>query len=367
MNTYVKNRIVTMSFFIMIIGFMVMNMLIPDEMYSVSERRKLKGVPEYSLEHMLDGKVFEDFEAYTLDQFVFRDFFRGVKAFGTYQLFHRKDNNDIYIVNGNINKLLYPLNENAIMNAANKLNEVYNRYLTGKNVSFAIIPDKNYFVAEVNGYLSLDYGKLIEIMKQNVENMHYIDLFDSLTIKDFYNTDLHWKQERLVGIADKLLTEMGNRLVASNTEYTKIEYEPFFGSYYGQAALNLKPDRLICLTNDILENAIVYDYETNTEGKVYIPEKFGSMDSYDIYLNGAKPLLTIENPNSGSERELIIFRDSFGSSIAPLLLSGYSKITLVDLRYISSRILGDYIDFSKDMDVLFLYNTQILNNSYMLK
>ena len=98
-----------------------------------------------------------------------------------------------------------------------------------------------------------------------------------------------------------------------------------------------------------------------------MPDMFGGMDSYDVFLSGAKALITIDNPEGDSNKELILFRDSFGSSIAPLLLEGYSKITLVDLRYISTDLLGNYIDFSLNQDVLFLYNTQVINNSYMLK
>jgi len=49
-----------------------------------------------------------------------------------------------------------------------------------------------------------------------------------------------------------------------------------------------------------------------------------------------------------------------------LLLSSYSKITLVDTRYISPTILGNYIDFS-NKDVLFIYSISIINNSYSLK
>ena len=97
-----------------------------------------------------------------------------------------------------------------------------------------------------------------------------------------------------------------------------------------------------------------------------MPEKFGGIDPYDVFLSGALPLISIENKENGTGRELLLFRDSFGSSIAPLLLEGYSKITLIDLRYISADILGKYIEF-KDQDVLFLYNTQVINNRYMLK
>jgi len=58
----------------------------------------------------------------------------------------------------------------------------------------------------------------------------------------------------------------------------------------------------------------------------------------------------------------VLFRDSFGSSIAPLFLENYSKITLVDLRYISKDVLENYIEFDKQ-DVLFLYSTLVLNQN----
>ena len=67
-----------------------------------------------------------------------------------------------------------------------------------------------------------------------------------------------------------------------------------------------------------------------------------------------------------TDRELVIFRDSFASSLAPLLLEGYSRVTLVDIRYLSPAQLGRYLTFT-DQDVLFLYSTGVLNNSSTLK
>ena len=89
-----------------------------------------------------------------------------------------------------------------------------------------------------------------------------------------------------------------------------------------------------------------------------------SSDKYDVYLSGATPLITIENKDGSNEKELLLFRDSFGSSIAPLLLENYKKITLIDLRYISSSILDKYVDF-ENQDVLFLYNTLIVNQNIL--
>ncbi|TAH63765.1 MAG: hypothetical protein EWM47_13405 [Anaerolineaceae bacterium] len=363
----IKNIIIIVAFILIIYGSVLLNILLPDTEISYSERRRLLKLPSFNIERLLSGEFFEDYEKYSLDQFPFRDEFRSIKAFTRFNIFNQKDNNHIYLVDGNINKMEYPLNEKAIINAANKLNEVYQKYLHGMNVSYAIIPDKNYFMADKHGYLSMDYDRLIELMVENVQNMNYIDLFSELSLDDYYKTDIHWRQESIVDIAGLLTEKMGDKLKAQSKVYTEKSQYPFYGSYYGQAALKLMPDTLIYLTNEMIENASVYDHIDKTYSKVYIEDKFGTIDSYDLFLSGAKSLLTITNPMSNTDKELIIFRDSFASSIAPLMLQDYAKITLVDLRYLATDLLGSYIDFSKDQDVLFLYNTIILNNSYMLK
>ena len=74
----------------------------------------------------------------------------------------------------------------------------------------------------------------------------------------------------------------------------------------------------------------------------------------------------IENPAATTNRELIVFRDSFGSSLVPLLVEGYAKVTLIDIRYVTSAYLGNFVDFH-GQDVLFLYSTLLLNDSLALR
>lgn len=363
----IKNIVIITTFLIVLYGAVLLNVLVPGTDISYSERRRLFQRPTFSLDRLLSGDYFKDYEKYSLDQFPFRDELRSIKAYTKFSIFNQKDNNHIYIVNDNLNKMEYPLNEKAIINAANKLNEVYQKYLQGMNVSYAIIPDKNYFIADKNGYLSMDYDRLLELMDANVNNMNYIDLFGILDLEDYYYTDIHWRQESIVKVAKELIEKMGDYKETENVQYIQETLYPFYGSYYGQAALKITPDKLIYLTNDVIDNASVYDHIDKSYSDVYMKDKFGTIDSYDLFLSGAKSILTITNPNSKSDKELILFRDSFASSIAPLFLNEYSKITLVDLRYIATSLLNDYIDFSKGQDVLFMYNTMILNNSYMLK
>ena len=128
----------------------------------------------------------------------------------------------------------------------------------------------------------------------------------------------------------------------------------------------MEPETMYLLESDLLSACRVYDYESGQYTDVYDMDKLSSRDLYDVYLSGPRSLLTIENPNAATDRELIIFRDSFGSSIAPLLLTDYAKVTLVDIRYIQIDVLDRFLEFG-DQDVLMLYSVPVLNNSHTIK
>jgi len=368
MENRIKNITAVSLFIIIIFGFMIGNIVMPDNEISYSERRTLARFPDFSRQEILQGVFFSKFEKYALDQFVSRDDFRSLKAFMVFSILRQRDYNGVYIVNQNISKTEYPLNEKSVVNAAGKISDITEKYLENINTAYSIVPDKNFFLALENGYLSIDYGKLALIMSENIsEKVKYINIYDSLSIDDYYRTDIHWSQDRLIGTADRILSGMGAGKRASDIGYVKKELYPFYGSYYGQAAVKTEPDTLVYLTNSTLENARVYDHYYREYISIYEPERFNGTDPYDVFLSGQKPLVTVENPDSTEKRGLLLFKDSFGNSIAPLLLAGYSKITLIDLRLVSSDALDRFIDFSEYEDALFLYSTQTLNNSYMLK
>lgn len=341
------------------------------EDFSDSERRVLKTFPELSAEKILNAEFMNSFEEYAMDQFPLRDSFRGLKSASELFVFRKLDNNDLYIQDGYIAKIEYPQNENMMDYAAERFRFIYDTYLseTDANVYMSVIPDKNYFLAGKKERLSLDYPEFIESFRSRTDDfMKYIDITDLLELSDYYRTDTHWRQEKITDVAERISTAMGTSLSAGYTE-NKLD-KPFYGVYYNQLALPLKPDELKWLTNDILKNCTVTSFNNKygkpEEAEMYSMEKAEGRDPYEMFLNGSDPLVIIENPAAAADKELIIFRDSFGSSLAPLLVDGYSKITLVDIRYISSSALKTYIDF-EDQDVLFIYSTLILNNSLALK
>lgn len=339
---------------------------LPDGDISESERRPLEQKPEFSLSAVLKGDYMADFESYSLDQFPLRDTFRRIKSLFHYYVLNQTDNNGIYLADGVAAKQEYPLNEASLDHAVSRFEAIYEKYLTDSRVFAAVIPDKGQYLAAQANALTLDYGEMSAILKQKMPWAVHVDLLDSLSAEDYYATDTHWRQEGLIHAAQTLCTAMEAKLPSAE-EYTLTKLErPFYGVYYGQAALPLEPDTMYLLESPMLDQCRVYDYETGKTGSVYDLTKLDSRDLYDVYLSGAKSLLTIENPNGATDRELIIFRDSFGSAIAPLLVQEYARVTLVDIRYIQSSMLPMYLDFH-GQDVLFLYSTLVLNNSETIK
>ena len=328
----------------------------PAKSTSLSERRPLKQFPELSAETILNGKFMSEFEVYTLDQFPGRDLFRRLKSLVHYNVMNQKDNNDIYIADGYAAKLDYPVNEAAVGHALSRLNYVYETYLkdTGSKVYSAVIPDKGYYLAEANGYPAMDYNALMQAVEKELSFATHIDITDCLSAKDYYFTDTHWRQEKLLPVAQKLSQAMG-LTVPKAEEFTSVKADvPFYGVYYGQAALPMDPEDLYYLESNLLKACEVYNYETGKYAPVYDTEKLSGNDPYEVFLSGPQTLLRIENPNAATEKELIVFRDSFGSSVVPLLVQDYKTVTLVDIRYMDSRML-------------FLYSTLVLNSGTTLK
>lgn len=364
MSDNTKNIVVTTIFILLLSVFFLVNLLKPDTEISITERRKLAKFPNINVKSMLDSSFSEQFEKYTTDQIVNREKFRKLKALLEFNFFRKKDNNEIYMYENSIIKIEYPLNEKSILNASKKLNQIQKNYLKDMKCYYAIIPDKNYFT-DKEKYISMDYERLQEIMNQNIQNMEYINIFDCLQLKDYYVTDIHWKQENLQKVVDKISNKMGfsNRLT---TSYQKKQIIDFKGIYAEEIPLKDDKDEICILTNEIIENAKVYNYEDRKETEVYDIEKINSNDKYDIFLSGSTPLITIINPNAMTNKELIVFRDSFASSLIPLFIEGYNKITLIDIRYMKIGEIEKYIKL-ENQEVLFLYSTLVLNNSSTLR
>ena len=362
MNDKIKDIVVTLVFLFTIISLFFINVIKKDTDISIAERRKLATMPELTTKSLFDGTYFKKFDSYVTDQFIKRDTFRKIKI--DIELSTKGEYNNLYMYDDYIVEEIFPLNTNSINNLTNKINYIKNTYLNNNsNIYYTIIPDKNYFVN--NGNLKMNYDLLISKMNSKLSSFNYIDIMNSLSLEDYYYSDSHFKQENIVKVANVILKKMGNSYY-KDINYNLQNVGVFKGVYSYQVPVKIKEDNINILSNEYIDNAIVYNNLNKIDINVYDKSKINSWDLYDIYLGGAKGLLIIYNNLASSDDELIVFRDSYGSSLVPLLISSYKKIIVIDTRYFSSNILDNYVEF-KGQDVLFLYSVSTINNSFTVK
>ena len=171
---------------------------------------------------------------------------------------------------------------------------------------------------------------------------------------------------RLLAARGHDVTILTSRLPDTAEESLHTLAGEFCGSYWGKTAEPLAADVLSYITSPLLDGCAVYDYETDSTGSVY-DLTAAEKAPYDLFLSGSKALLRIENPAAGNDRTLIVFRDSFGSSLIPLLAQGYGTVYAVDIRYLATDALARVVTFPEEADVLLVYSATVLQNSVTLK
>lgn len=274
---------------------------------------------------------------------------------------------DVYVYQGYAVTTEAGYDQKSLDYAALKFQQLYDSYLTGNDghIYLSVVPDKGSFTAPPEGYTPASVQETADTLLAQLDFVQYVDIAPGLTLEDYYRTDPHWRQECLVATAQTLAQAMDVPL-AGDFQENAIDV-PFYGAYAEKAGEPLVADTLRYLTGEVLDACTVYDYETDAQETLYDLSAVETDTPYDLYLQGSRSLLRIDSPLSATDKTLVVFRDSFGSSLIPLLAESYRTIYAVDIRYLSSQMVGRFLSFDGSEDVLFLYSTMVLQNSRTMK
>ena len=338
--------------------------------FSDTERRPLATAPQLEGEAILEGSFMSDFESFTLDQFPLRDTFRSIKALHHFYALQQSDKDGLYIQDGYLADMDGDLDPEAMDDSIRVFTGIYNSLLkdSTENIYFAVIPDKNHYLSAGTNRPALDPAAVEDALTAGLPWATPIAIRHTLTKESYYRTDTHWRQEAILPTAQALLNGMG---MNSDFSYTARTLDrPFYGVYYGQVAMPVEPDALQILESDRLAACTVANYTSGTGTPMGFYDLEGlqeAKDPYNTFLYGSGvSFVTIENPGAATDRELVLFRDSYGCSMAPLLVADYARVTVIDLRVVNPMAMKFMVDqgvFSfQNADVLFLYSTLVLNN-----
>lgn len=346
-----KNKIlITLFMLVLIVGGV--SPFFDQASISFSERRSLAVFPDVWENGNLNAGFFDEADKYYSDHFLLRDEFRALKGFVISQIFHIGEYNGVFMQDNYLFKK-DEFDQKAVERNIAIINEIAADF---NNCYLTIIPNKAEYA---RGYHdNYDFNELVSLINEKAE-ITFIDISSSLSLEDYYRTDIHWRQEQIGGIAELLVSEMEMSWIAG--KYENESYYPFYGALYAEIAPSVKPDTLVYLDSETIKQAKVYDLESDKYITVYDQQDLLSPDAYDIFLGGPKAYLKIENPASKTDQKLIIFRDSFASSIAPLLIESFEQIELIDLRYYDRSLIKD-LKLDNEATVLFMYGSQIINS-----
>ena len=280
---------------------------------------------------------------------------------------------EFFVVGEGVYRNEKELDEKSIDRAIGKFQKFTEDYCgEAQRVFLALIPSKNGYLNAENGHLNeAEFAILQSVYDKWGRN--FIDLSVCLQLEDYYRTDPHWRQERLGAVLRELGAALefdtdtvlnGDRVLSEN--WTEEVLTTEYIGVYGDEVDGIPAEEMTVLRHPAMEGYIVRNGETGEEMPLYDTEKLTERDPYELFVGGPLSLVTIENPNAGNDRHLVVVRDSFGSALLPLLAQSYGKVTAVDIRYMMPNLVGNFVDFT-DADVLFLYSSTVLNNSITLK
>lgn len=398
------NYIIILSFLGFIGVISVINAMSPDKETAFYENRELAKKPTFTFETLSDGSYFRNFESYFLDQFYEKENIlqsytklsskiksisnswlpEGDKGIVVDGYFVNKDGWILQVPNPNENDV-------AVMKKyADNINELAKTLKeTGSEVFYFNTPYKSSIMDHLYpSYLSKEQDlKERETFLSMLDNsvLKIIDIhsyFDkTFSVNDlekmYFKTDHHWNIDGANAAFDYMIKAFNEKndkdlqLKPINKQEVKcISDENFLGSW----------NRVIYGLVDTVENVCYEPVPKDLKHVMKVEKKNG--DKYqklkinDIYgviekvnpeyvtygylTTGDYPEFTIYNPNSVTDKTLVVIKDSYFNALVMKVSEQFRKVTVLDPRHVIERSIYDFFENNNYDYVWFFY----ANNAY---
>ena len=342
----------------------------PVKAFSEMENRDLRTESRLSVSRLISGDFQKDYETMVSDQFAGRDGWITAKSVSESALQKTENNGVLYGKNGAFFGKFTSYDETQLERNLYFLENFAN---DGHPLTFAIVPSA-YEYAEDQlplGAGQVDQRPVIAGVKETLSDNENITWFDAdavLTAQQsedlFYRTDHHWKGETAYLVYAALCEQMG-LTPASADELVLREVEGFYGSYYSKCKkAGTEPDTLSFYDQPFKIHTEVLNVNMEMEEKDnwYNEEQLSARDKYGALLWGNYGLTVLAKEEVPEDpKRLLLIKDSFSNCLAPLFLSNFDEVYIVDLRSYPSG-LNELCD-EKDFDeTLVLYNFENLES-----
>ena len=354
--------------------FLAANAVSPDRAFSEMENRNLEQLPEVDFGtpeklfrdgNFFNGQFMRDFETYTTDQFVGRDFWVGLKS-STERALGKKENNNVYFADQDT--LITRFDQPDAGDVTNNLNYV-NNFVENVDIPvvFSLIPTQACIWADrlPEGAPNASQTDLLAQAQGAVSGATWADVYTPLMEhKDediFYRTDHHWTSLGAYYGYTGLAQALGYTPVPLSDYDATVRSTEFYGTVFSSSGVRwVRPDTI---TTYVPEDGITvvshtYDNAGNPveePRELYVESFLSVKDKYSMFLGGNQSLGVVKNANNPDGPKLLILRDSYADSLVPFLTAHYSEIHLIDPRYYHLSV-KDYVEQNGIDQALVLYS-----------
>ena len=365
MKNKIHKIILVAAFFLFLVAMPVLtfiNFPKEDKPFSENENRTLAGFPEISFEAYVDKSAMTGFEDWFSDRFFGREEWIKLKN-STERFIGKTEVNGIFTVEDRMMQVWKGYDKEFIDKNLAAINK-----FTEKNsdipVYFMLAPTSQEIYSGLLPECT-PIGSQQEMSNYCRENLEcgYIDIFPALKSHSdeyiYYRTDHHWTSYGAYlayAEAAKSLGYQAAPLSAFDIEHASSDFR---GTLYSKTLDDsITPDIIDYyhskaendLTLTINDGVSVKDYDS-----LYFREYLDVKDKYSSFMGTNSPVMTITTEESNNEQSILIFKDSYAHSFIPFLTSHYSKITVLDMRYINLGY-SNLVDMEEYDSVLLLYN-----------
>lgn len=362
-----------LSFFVLLVFLAFYSFIMPDRSFSENENRVLEQSPSITAQGLFDGSFMKKYEAYLTDQFPFRDGAISLKSH-LERLLGKKEENGAYIgKNGFIFDFQADYDEEKMKELAKAVNS-FKKKNPSLNTVFALVPNSSFVYAE-------NLPEYLECDNQQLQTEQFYSFLDKeiLTVNAaeallegkkenqmFYKTDHHWTTRGAFCVFEKL--KMPLKMEADETEYEFYNVSNRFRGTLGSkvASVNSLDSVEICLPKDSAGSYFIDFYNQREKSATFFfEEKLKEKNKYEVFLGGNYEKLSVSTTLEG-DRKLLVIKDSYANCLLPMLTPYFSKILVLDPRYMTESVDTVMMEDSFT-DVLFLYNANTLFQDTTLK
>ena len=310
------------------------------------------------------GNAFkDDFETYLSDHLAGREGW--VKFSNAVQkLTGKQEINGVYTLDGRLIQAFKSYDEEYVEDSIKAMNAFAKRF-PDKQMYFMLAPTaQDFCMSQIPSYAGvLSEKSFISDCYKKVDNIATIDcrsyLASSADEYIYYRTDHHWTSLGAFFAYQSAAKVLG--YAAYGYGYFNIETasHDFRGTLYSRTLDDsITPDSIeyyILANNEPkIKMTTVNGAQVNKYDSLYVRDYLDQKDKYSSFTGSNVPLVEIET-DVDNGKTLLIIKDSYAHSLVPFLSKHYSKIAMVDMRYINTS-LDRLINLDEYSQVLFMFN-----------